>query len=292
TRLGGSGFEIGSGIAVDANGNPVIVGRTTSLDLPLVDSLTPGIAGGNDAFVVRLNMAANTLALSSYLGGSGADYAAGVAVDSTGGIYVVGNTRSSNFPTQMPLQSALNNVGDAFITKLAGSQSATTLQLSSSQYTFGEGSDWLGITVTRAGDLSAPATVKYATSDATDVNFLCNPNTAGQITGAASRKCDYHIAAGRLRFAAGEATKTIVLSIVNDVYVEGSESLTIGLSSPTGASLGANSTATINITDDDSPGQANPIDGTAFFVRMLYVDLLSREPEPSGLAGWVHRIDF
>jgi len=25
---------------------------------------------------------------------------------------------------------------------------------------------------------------------------------------------------------------------------------------------------------------------------MLYVDLLSREPEPAGFAGWVHRIDF
>jgi hypothetical protein len=124
------------------------------------------------------------------------------------------------------------------------------------------------------------------------VNFVCNPNTSGQITGAASRKCDYHIAAGRLRFAAGETTKTIVLSIVNDVYVEGPETLTITLSDPTGAVLGATSQTAVTITDNDSPGQANPIDGTGFYVRMLYVDLLSREPDPAGFAGWVHRIDF
>ncbi|HEY6045347.1 MAG TPA: Calx-beta domain-containing protein, partial [Pyrinomonadaceae bacterium] len=151
---------------------------------------------------------------------------------------------------------------------------------------------FLSINVTRTGNTAGPATVKYATSDATDVNFLCNPNTLGQIVGAASRKCDYHIAAGRLRFAAGETSKTIVLSIVNDVYVEGSETLTVGLSSATGASLGSPNLATVTITDNDTPGQANPIDGTAFYVRMLYVGLLSREPDPSGNAGWIHRIDF
>jgi len=64
------------------------------------------------------------------------------------------------------------------------------------------------------------------------------------------------------------------------------------LSSPTGVNLGSTISATITIIDNDAPGQANPIDGTGFYVRMLYVDLLSREPEPAGFAGWVHRIDF
>jgi hypothetical protein len=76
------------------------------------------------------------------------------------------------------------------------------------------------------------------------------------------------------------------------VYVEPSESLTIQLSSPTGATLGTTPNAPLAITDNDAPGQANPIDGTAFYVRMLYVDLLSREPDAGGLAGWIHRIDF
>ncbi|HEY6047350.1 MAG TPA: LamG-like jellyroll fold domain-containing protein, partial [Pyrinomonadaceae bacterium] len=167
-----------------------------------------------------------------------------------------------------------------------------TLQLSQVSYSVNEDAGIATVTVTRSGDTSVPTTVKYATSDATDVNFRCNPATQGQIVGAASRKCDYHIASGRLRFAAGETTRTIVISIVNDVYVEGGESFTLTLSSPTGAALGAPNTATVTINDNDNPGQANPIDGTSFFVRMLYVDLLSREPDPLGYAGWVHRIDF
>ena len=119
----------------------------------------------------------------------------------------------------------------------ASCAAANTVQLSQSSYNVNEGTATLAISVTRSGNTSAPATVKYATSDATDVNFICNPSTAGQIFGAASRKCDYHIAAGRLRFAAGETSKMIVLSLVNDVYVEGSETLTITLSNPTGALL-------------------------------------------------------
>jgi hypothetical protein len=36
----------------------------------------------------------------------------------------------------------------------------------------------------------------------------------------------------------------------------------------------------------------NPIDDTAFFVRQHYLDFLNREPDPTGFAAWVHRIDF
>src|SRR5207248_111064 len=127
-----------------------------------------------------------------------------------------------------------------------------TVQLSATSYSVGEGDSFATITVNRTGDLSAPSTVKYATSDSTDVNFRCDPNTAGQVKGIASRKCDYHIAVGRLRFAAGESTKQIAVSIVNDVFVEGPETFNITLSSPTGATLGTNTTATITINDNDT----------------------------------------
>ncbi|HEY6046762.1 MAG TPA: Calx-beta domain-containing protein, partial [Pyrinomonadaceae bacterium] len=195
-------------------------------------------------------------------------------------------------PTSRLLRVATHGRGMWDIPITTGASTLPAVQFDQASYTVSEGSAFATINVTRTGDTSAPSTVKYATSDLTDVNFLCNPSAGGQPTGAASRKCDYHIAAGRLRFAAGETSKPIILSIVNDVYVEPSESLTITLSSPTGATLGTPLNATVAITDNDTPGQANPIDGTAFFVRMLYVDLLSREPDPNGFAGWVHRIDF
>jgi IgA Peptidase M64/Calx-beta domain len=168
-----------------------------------------------------------------------------------------------------------------------------TVQFTQSSYTVSESAGFINISVTRSGgDTSAPATVKYATNDTTDANFRCNPGTAGQPTGTASRKCDYHIAVGTLRFAAGEAAKQITLSIVNDVYVEGAESFTLTLSNPVGMTLGQNSSVPVTITDDDAAGAANPIDNTSFFVRQLYVDLLSREPDPAGWNGWTSRIDL
>lgn len=165
------------------------------------------------------------------------------------------------------------------------------VQFGASSVTVNESEAYATVTVIRTGDTSGAATVKYATSDATDVNFNCNPTTSGQIAGAASRKCDYHIGSGRLRFAPGETSKSIILSLVNDVYVEGPEVLTIALSNPTGATLGSPNLATITITDNDAPGQPNPINGTAFYVGMLYVDLLSRQPDPAGYQGWIDRID-
>jgi len=193
-----------------------------------------------------------------------------------------------------------NNIGDFQLTAPTPRNSSSpnnsctgSFVFSSSNYFVSENTNFLAITVNRLGNNAGAATVKFNTSDATGVNFNCNPSTAGQITGVASRKCDYHIAAGRLRFGPGETSKQIILSLVNDVYSgEGSESLNISLSNPTGAILSFPSTAEVRISDNDFSAQPNPIDGTAFYVRMLYVDLLSREPEPTGLAGWVHRIDF
>jgi hypothetical protein len=45
------------------------------------------------------------------------------------------------------------------------------------------------------------------------------------------------------------------------------------------AALGALSTATLTITDNDAAAGANPIFTTPFFVRIHYLDFLSREPE-------------
>jgi hypothetical protein len=165
------------------------------------------------------------------------------------------------------------------------------IQFSQAGYSVNEGSGFINITVTRT-DSSGFATVRYASSDSTDANFRCDPLTAGQPTGIASRKCDYHIVGNRLFFAPGESTKQFTLSIVNDVYTEGPETFTLTLSNPAYATLGQNSSATVTINDNDpTPGAANPIDHTRFFVRQLYVDLLGREPDSGGWDGWTNRID-
>jgi hypothetical protein len=50
--------------------------------------------------------------------------------------------------------------------------------------------------------------------------------------------------------------------------------------------------ATLTITDNDgAAGAPNPIDQREFLVRQFYLDMLNREPEPSGLAAWLNRLN-
>src|SRR5208337_649907 len=61
------------------------------------------------------------LIYSTYLGGSAWDVAISIAVDSTGNAYVIGETRSTNFPTMNPLQPTNHgslNGQDDFVAKI------------------------------------------------------------------------------------------------------------------------------------------------------------------------------
>jgi hypothetical protein len=100
TYLGGSGEDGGSGIAVDVSRNAYVAGGTTSSDFPVTPGAFQTTYGGNgDVFVSKLNGAGSALLYSTYLGGSGDDGAASMAVDVSGKAYVAGVTFSSNFPT-------------------------------------------------------------------------------------------------------------------------------------------------------------------------------------------------
>jgi hypothetical protein len=150
--------------------------------------------------------------------------------------------------------------------------------------------EWVGSTeimVVRSVNLSIPFTVAYATSDVAGSNN-CNVNN-----GAASSRCDYLTTVGTLHFAANETTKIISVPIIDDSYVEGiaNERFSITLSDPSGATLGANSTALVVIADNDPPLVDNPIGLSSFFVREHYVDFLNREPDVGGLFFWTDQID-
>jgi len=70
---------------------------------------------------------------------------------------------------------------------------------------------------------------------------------------------DYEVANGTLTFTAGQTSKTFKVFIVDDVFVEGVETINLTLSNATGAGLGAPSTATLNIADNDSAGTTSPV---------------------------------
>ncbi len=162
---------------------------------------------------------------------------------------------------------------------------ASQVQLDAAFYNKGEGDVQVNLTVTRTGDLSGPLAVEYFTSDSAFSN-ACNVNS-----GAASSRCDYLTTVGSLRFAPNEGAKVIKIPIINDAYAEGNESFSFTIGNPSGGTLGSPSIASIQITDDDAVNGANPIDGSAFFVRQHYVDFLNREPDANGLNFWTGEID-
>jgi len=159
------------------------------------------------------------------------------------------------------------------------------VQLNAASYNKAESGPRVDLTVTRTGDSSAAATIDYATSDTAGANN-CNV-----VNGVASSRCDYLTTLGTLHFAANETTKTISIPIVDDGWAEGTESFTMSLSNPSGATLGSPAVATVTIADNDNANGANPIDGSGFFVRAHYIDFLNREPDASGLNFWTGEID-
>jgi hypothetical protein len=160
----------------------------------------------------------------------------------------------------------------------------------SASYSVAEGAGFKTITVERSGDTSQAVTVDYATSDQSDVADFVPCTSVG--AGVASSRCDFTTAVGRLRFGAGETSKTFNVLISDDNYVEGTETLNLTLSNPTGGAVfGVPQTAVLSITDDPTEPVTNPIGNSNWFVRSQYHDFLNREPDAPGLAFWTDNIE-
>jgi len=123
TYLGGSGVDIGEGIAVDGSGNAYVTGGTTSTNFPAANPIQGSLGGGvvGDVFVTKINATGSALVYSTYLGGNGSDQGNGIAVDGSGNAYVTGYTfLSTNFPTANPLQASNAGGGfDAFVLSIS-----------------------------------------------------------------------------------------------------------------------------------------------------------------------------
>ncbi len=118
-----------------------------------------------------------------------------------------------------------------------GGSSTPTLALSPVANLIAEGntgSQSLKFTVNLSAAATSTVSVNYATADGTA--------TAGS---------DYTASSGTLSFAAGEISKTIAVPILGDTTIESSETFTLTLSSPSGATLGSAISATATIVNDD-----------------------------------------
>ncbi len=122
TYLGGSGVDVGYAIALDKANEAVIIGDSSSLNLPVTPGAFQSHSGGSqDVFVAKLSSTGNSLIFLTYMGGSGVDHGSSVFVAPQGAIAIGGSTWSNNFPTAAPFPAYQSKSGggqDGFVAKL------------------------------------------------------------------------------------------------------------------------------------------------------------------------------
>jgi hypothetical protein len=126
TLISGGSLDQATAVAVDDSGNAYLAGITQYEEFPTLNAFQGSRAGQDDGFVAKLNAAGSALVFSTFLGGTADEQLNDIVLDSSGNVYVTGETRSTDFPTQNPYQGA--NAGgshDAFFTKLTGSGAMT-----------------------------------------------------------------------------------------------------------------------------------------------------------------------
>ncbi len=116
TYFGGGSVDVGRGIATDSDGNVWVAGWTASTDLATGGFDNTYNGGTGDGFVAKIN-ANETLAWSTYLGGSGSDTIYAIAIDGGGNAWVAGRTDSTDLASG-GLDSTYHGGGDDFVAKI------------------------------------------------------------------------------------------------------------------------------------------------------------------------------
>jgi len=137
--LEGSPIKGAFGVSVDDAGITTVAGQTESADFPVTADALQGTLGGSaDGFLVQLSQDFEII-YATYLGGSGEESIADMAVDKKGGFVVCGYTASEDFPvTDGAFQDTSGGGFDAFVSRIVPGGET---QLTYSTYLGGSGDD-------------------------------------------------------------------------------------------------------------------------------------------------------
>lgn len=121
TFIGGTGDDYIRHIKMDTSSTIYFTGNTNSANYPItLNAYDVTWNNGVDMIIGKLNSNGNNITYSSYIGGSGNDFANSITIDSTGNMYLAGHTNSTNYPTSINSfdRSYNGGVNDAIYIKL------------------------------------------------------------------------------------------------------------------------------------------------------------------------------
>ena len=118
TFLGGRESDMARRLVLESTGTIVVTGVTYSTDFPAVKAFDKTYGGSGDLFVTRFSADGRSRLFSTFLGGHDWDMVNGLALDAQGRIYVVGTTRSPDFPVKNALYPKRSSGSDGFLTIL------------------------------------------------------------------------------------------------------------------------------------------------------------------------------
>ncbi len=117
--LGGEFAQYANDVAIDGDGNIVVVGDTRSTEFPLVNPLQGTLAGRYDLYITKIDPITSDILYSTFFGGSETEQFPDIALDAAGNMVVSSYTASDDIPLVNPYQSDLSGDWDAIIFKLS-----------------------------------------------------------------------------------------------------------------------------------------------------------------------------
>ncbi|MEI6252360.1 MAG: Calx-beta domain-containing protein, partial [Mycobacteriaceae bacterium] len=265
--------------------NGVAIGTVAPPSAPALSisdvSVTEGNSGtANANFTVSLSKASATPVTVGYTTANGTATAGTDYTAATGTLTFAAGTTSQTVAVKVRGDTVVEP-SETFTVTLTKPTGATLAQAKATG------------TITNDDGLTAPGlsisdvSVTEGNSGTPNANFTVSlskasatPVTVGYTTanGTATAGTDYTAATGTLTFAAGTTSQTVAVKIIGDTVVEPSETFTVTLTKPSGATL-ARATATATLTNDDvviTPG-------------LSISDASATEPGSGGIApGYLH----
>jgi hypothetical protein len=234
--LAAAGFNITAAVSVllgDGDGGfgpPTIYSSEASWAVPIKSADFNG--DGHADLAVN-----DTSGLMLILQGDGAGGFRGAAAYAEGNRVLSAGDLDGDGRTDLIVTSEPEDFVTTLLNTCGTAEVKSALQFNQPLYSapFEEPNGSVTVTVVRTGSLEGAATVDYASSDGT------------------ADASDYVPLSGTAHFAAGVASKNILINIKDDQISEGEENFNLTLSNPTGATLGGQSRAVFLIGPSDDP---------------------------------------